>query len=138
MARRMTLRAVHVGGERRRLALSERIVDENLGGYRHVAQSRERLRCAAARAETLKPRTAALHENRHEDEAWDAQLRDLFAPREPDLALGVASDTHAPPGQDDDREAELADVAWLHAWAQSAVRARRRAPAGGNQQTADH
>lgn len=34
---RMTLRAVHVDGDLRRLPLSERIVDENLGSYRHVS-----------------------------------------------------------------------------------------------------
>jgi hypothetical protein len=132
----MTLKAVHVGGERRRLTLSERIVDENLGSYRQVAQSRERLRCAAASVEAHppRPRTTAPHE----DEAWDAQLRDPLAPRERDPALGVAPDTHAPPGQDDDREAELADVAWLREWAHAAVRARRRAPVSGKQQTAEH
>jgi hypothetical protein len=33
---RMTLKAVHGDGERHRLPLSERIVDENLSGYRHI------------------------------------------------------------------------------------------------------
>jgi hypothetical protein len=32
----MTLKAVHGDGERRRLPLSERIVDENLSSYRHI------------------------------------------------------------------------------------------------------
>jgi hypothetical protein len=34
----MTLRAVHATGDRRRWPLSERIVDENLGGYHRVPQ----------------------------------------------------------------------------------------------------
>ena len=48
---RMTLRAVgavHVDGDRRRVPLRERIVDENLGSYRHVPQSREQLRSATS------------------------------------------------------------------------------------------
>ncbi|MGO9899099.1 MAG: hypothetical protein ACLP0J_05290 [Solirubrobacteraceae bacterium] len=47
---RMTLKAVPVDGERRRLPLSERIVDENLGSYHHVPRPRERLRAATADA----------------------------------------------------------------------------------------
>ncbi len=47
---RMTLRTVDVDGDRRRLPLSERIVDENLGRYRHVLQPREQLRSATADA----------------------------------------------------------------------------------------
>jgi hypothetical protein len=46
----MTLKAVPVDGDRRRLPLSERIVDENLGGYHHVPRPRERLRSATADA----------------------------------------------------------------------------------------
>lgn len=41
---RMILKPVHRDGERRRLPLSERIVDENLGRFRHVPQPRERRR----------------------------------------------------------------------------------------------
>jgi len=33
---RMTLKAVHGDGERQRLPLSKRIVDENLSSYRHI------------------------------------------------------------------------------------------------------
>ncbi len=47
---RMTLKAVHVDGDRCRLPLSERIVDENLGSYHHVHQPRKRLRSATADA----------------------------------------------------------------------------------------
>jgi hypothetical protein len=46
----MTLKAVHVDGDRCRLPLSERVVDENLGSYHHVPQPRERLRSATADA----------------------------------------------------------------------------------------
>jgi hypothetical protein len=46
----MTLKAVHVDGDRCRLPLSERIVEENLGSYHHVPQPRERLRSATAEA----------------------------------------------------------------------------------------
>ncbi len=45
---RMTLRVVDVDGDRRRVPLSERIVDENLGSYRHVPRPREQLRSATA------------------------------------------------------------------------------------------
>ncbi len=45
---RMTLKAVPVDGDRCRLPLSERIVDENLGSYHHVPRPRERLRSATA------------------------------------------------------------------------------------------
>ncbi len=55
---RMTLQDVHGDGERRRLPLSERIVDENLGSYRHVPQSREPLRSATADAEVAESRSA--------------------------------------------------------------------------------
>ncbi len=41
---RMALKAVHDDGERRRRPLSERIVDENLGSYRHVPRQRDRRR----------------------------------------------------------------------------------------------
>jgi hypothetical protein len=55
---RMTLKAVHGDGERRRLPLSERIIDENLGSYRHVPQPHERLRSATADPEALESRIA--------------------------------------------------------------------------------
>jgi len=47
---RMTLKAAHVSGDRRRVPLSERILDENLGSYRHVPRPREQLRSATADA----------------------------------------------------------------------------------------
>ncbi len=50
---RMTLKAVHVDGDRCRSPLSERVVDENLGSYHHVPQPRERLRSATADAGSL-------------------------------------------------------------------------------------
>lgn len=39
---RTTLRALHADSERRRWTLSERVVDENLGGYRRVPQQQTR------------------------------------------------------------------------------------------------
>ncbi|MGO9899554.1 MAG: hypothetical protein ACLP0J_07645 [Solirubrobacteraceae bacterium] len=44
---RTTLKGAPVDGERRLWALSERIVDEHLGGYRRVRQSRESPRMMA-------------------------------------------------------------------------------------------
>ncbi len=44
----MILRAVHSDEERRRWALSDRIVDEHLGHYRHVPLSSRRPRSATA------------------------------------------------------------------------------------------
>jgi hypothetical protein len=46
----MTLKAVHVDGDRCRVPLSERIVEENLGSYHHVPQPRERLGSATGDA----------------------------------------------------------------------------------------
>ncbi len=51
---KMTLRAVHADGKRRRWPLSERIVDQNLGSYPHVLQRPERTR--SAKAEVLPSR----------------------------------------------------------------------------------
>ena len=69
---RMTLKAVHGDGERRRLPLSERIVDENLGSYRYVPQPHERLRSATADTAALEPRPAPARD-RHDDDAGHAQ-----------------------------------------------------------------
>ncbi|MGO9753225.1 MAG: hypothetical protein ACLP8S_06450 [Solirubrobacteraceae bacterium] len=69
---RMTLKAVHGDGERRRLPLSERVVDENLGSYRHVPQARGRLRSGTADAEVLESRSAGLAKD-HDDDAGHAQ-----------------------------------------------------------------
>ncbi len=66
---RMILRAVHADGKRRRWPLSERIVDENLGSYRHVLQRRERPRSAKADAAVLASRSADLAEGHHGDDA---------------------------------------------------------------------
>jgi hypothetical protein len=65
----MTLKAVHRDGDQRRLPLSERIVDENLGSYRHVPQSRDRPRSATSDAEVLESRSADLAEDHHDDDA---------------------------------------------------------------------
>jgi hypothetical protein len=62
---RMILRAVHAHDERRRWPLSERIVDENLGRYRHVPQSSQRPRSATADTEALETRSAELDEPQH-------------------------------------------------------------------------
>ncbi len=43
---RMTLKHVHVAGVGRRAPLRERVVDENLGSYRHLRQPREQLTLA--------------------------------------------------------------------------------------------
>jgi hypothetical protein len=53
--------------------LSERIVDQDLGGYRHVPRPRERLRSATAGAEVLASRSADLAKDNHDDHAGDAQ-----------------------------------------------------------------
>ncbi len=71
---RMTLSALHADDERRRLPLSERIVDENLGSYRHVTQPRESKRRAPLYAVSFQVRSADLdHDFRGdnpEDAAW--------------------------------------------------------------------
>ncbi len=103
---RMTLKAVHADGERRRWTLSERIVDENLGSYRHVPQSRERLRRATPYAETPRRRAVVSSEDRHDDRH-----------------NGAHEDRH------EYRPAELADLAWLRAWTDAARHARRGVPA---------
>jgi hypothetical protein len=54
---RTTLKAVPADGERRLRALSERIVDEHLGGYRRVRQLRE-LRMMQARGDIHRVRSA--------------------------------------------------------------------------------
>jgi hypothetical protein len=79
---RMTLKAVHGDGDWRRLPLSERIVDENLGSYRHVPQPRERLRSAAADAEVLQPRSADLAQHHHDDPDGHAHVDDQPVKRE--------------------------------------------------------
>jgi hypothetical protein len=66
----MTLKAVHGDGERRRLPLSERIVDENLGSFRRVPQHRS----AAADAQVLVSRSADRAEERHDDAARRAHV----------------------------------------------------------------
>jgi hypothetical protein len=64
---RMILRAVPAAEERRRWPLSERIVDENLGNYRHVSRQHERFGCATAEAQTARSRSAELADARHAD-----------------------------------------------------------------------
>ncbi len=65
---RMTLKAVHGDGERRRLPLSERIADENLGSFRHVPQRRS----ATADAEVPVSRSVNRAEEHHDDAARHA------------------------------------------------------------------
>jgi hypothetical protein len=117
---RMTLKAVHADGERRRWPLSERIVDENLGSYHHVPHQhhqRERLRLAAANAEVPASRSADLAEHHHDDDAGDAQLDDHQA---------AWRKQHRPNGGDHDEE--LVDAAWLYVWSYAALRASRGVP----------
>jgi hypothetical protein len=104
---RMTLKAVHGDGDgdRRRLPLSERIVDENLGNYRHVPQPRERGRSATADAEVLKPRAAALAKDHHDDAAAAAAGH---APVGDQAARGKRRRPHAA-----EHDEELVDAAWL-------------------------
>jgi hypothetical protein len=110
---RMTLKAVHGDGERRRLPLSERIVDEHLSSYRHVPQPPERLRSATADAEALEPRSADLAEDHEDDHAGHAQVDDRATRR----------NRHRPHG--DERGEELVDAAWLYAWSYADRRASR-------------
>src|SRR5271167_3768493 len=107
---RMTLKAVHGDGERRRRPLSERIVDENLGSYRHVPRQRERRRSATADAEALESRSADLAEDHHDDDAGHARLDDQAARRNRRRPNGAEHDD------------ELVDVAWLYAWSRADMR----------------
>ncbi len=96
---RMTLKAVDGAGDRRRLPLSERIVDENLGSYRHVPQPRERLRSATVDAEVRQSRSADLGDH-HDDDARRAR---------PD----ALRKRHRPHGAEHDEG--LVDADWLYA-----------------------
>lgn len=70
---RMTLRAIHAD-ERRRWPLNERVVDENLGSYRHGTQPRKQRRCGPVLTESLQVRSAHLDDahltQEFEDAAW--------------------------------------------------------------------
>ncbi len=88
----MILRAVNAASERRRWPLSERIVDENLGSYRHVPRQRERLGCATADAEALRSRAAELAEAHHDDHAGHALREDQSARRKRPRANGAGHD----------------------------------------------
>lgn len=101
---KMTLQAVHDDGARRRIPLSERIVDENLGGYRHVPQQRQRPRPATADAGALGSRSTSLAEQHPSDDVGDVPIQDRTARR---TRRGAGSVEH---------DQELADVAWLQAW----------------------
>jgi hypothetical protein len=114
---RMTLKAVHADGERRRWPLSERIVDENLGSYHHVPHQRERLRLASADAHVPESRSADLAEDHHDDDAGHTQLDDHQAARRKQ---------HRPNCGDHDEE--LVDAAWLYVWSYAALRASRGVP----------
>jgi hypothetical protein len=110
---RMTLKAVHGDRERRRLPLSERIVDQNLGSYRHVPQPSERPRSAIADAQALEPRSADLAKDHHDNHAGHAHVDDQDARR----------NRHRPHGSEHDEE--LVDAAWLYAWSYADLRASR-------------
>jgi hypothetical protein len=107
---RMTLKAVHGDGERRRLTLSERIVDQNLGSYRHVPQ---RPRSPTAYAQALEPPSANPAEDHHDNHAGHAHVDDQDARR----------NRHRPHGSEHDEE--LVDAAWLYAWSYADLRASR-------------
>ncbi len=113
---RMTLKAVHGDRERRRLPLSERIVDEHLSNYRHVPQSPEQPRSATADAQALEPRSAGPAEDRHDNHARHAQVDDQAA----------RGHRHRPHGGEHDDE--LVDAAWLYAWYYAELRASRGVP----------
>jgi hypothetical protein len=110
---RMTLRAVHGDGERRRLPLSERIVDENLGSFRRVPQRGS----ATADAEVLASRSADRAEERHDDAARHAHVDDR-------TARGTRRRRHV-----GEHDAELVDAAWLFAWSYADLVAGREVPA---------
>jgi hypothetical protein len=61
------------------LPLSERIVDENLGSFRHVPQPRKRRRSAAADAEVLESRSADFAEAHDNDAVGHDQHRSRSA-----------------------------------------------------------
>ncbi len=107
---RMTLKAVHRDGERRRRPLSERIVDENLGSFRHVPRQRERRRSATPDPEALESRSADLADDHHDDDAGHARLDDQALQR----------NRRRPHGAEHDQE--LADAAWLYAWSNADMR----------------
>jgi hypothetical protein len=100
-------RMILTDGAWRRLPLSKRIVDENLGGYRHVLESCHR-RSSATGAASLAPRSAG-----HAQES-----------RNPD-AGGVKNDAECLDGAE--REEEIVDAAWLLAWSNTVMRPSDRA-----------
>ncbi len=89
---RMILRAVHSAGERRRWPLSERIVDENLGGYRHVTRQHERFGCATADAEAPRSRSPELAGTHHYDDPGHASRGEPSARRKRPRANGADHD----------------------------------------------
>ncbi len=111
---RMTLKAAHGGGERRRLPLSERIVDEHLSSYRHVPQPPQRLRSPTADAEALELRSADPTKDHADNHAGHAQVDDQ----------PTRGNRHCPHG--DVHDGELVDAAWLYAWSYADLRASRR------------
>ncbi len=113
MMPRMTLKAVHRDSERRRLPLSERIIDENLGSFRHVPQRRSATTDAAV--PTLRPADPA--EERHADTARHTRGNDP-------PTRGTRHRPHA-----GEHDTELIDAAWLSAWSYADLHASRRVPA---------
>jgi hypothetical protein len=123
------LKAVRSDGEHRRLKLSERILDENLGGYRHVPQPCERLRRVTGDAKIPESRSVGLDEPHREDAAAQAPLDDRGIRRRQFPTSGRGPDQHrASSRQNDAYEQELMDVAWLYAWSHKALPASPRAP----------
>jgi hypothetical protein len=109
----MTLKAVHGDGERRRLPLSERIVDENLGSFRHVPQRRS----PTADATVPVSRSADRAEEHHDDAARHAHLDDQ-------AARGTRRRSRA-----GEHDAERVDAAWLFAWSYADLVASREGSA---------
>jgi hypothetical protein len=64
---RITVKAVHADGERRRWTLSERIATENLDSEHYTAQLLERVRCATADNEALESPSADLDADPDDD-----------------------------------------------------------------------
>lgn len=118
---RMTLRAAHAAGERRRWPLSERIVDENLGGFHRVPQPRVRLGRPVVEAdhdEASRAARAAKHAARAAEDAARAAE---------DAANGAEHGEQPRDGGEshDGHEQELVDVKWLFAWTDELRRERR-------------
>ncbi len=113
----MTIKAVYGDGERRRLPLSERVLDQNLSSYGQVPGPHERPRSATADTEVCESLSADRAQDHHDDHAGHAHGEDQAARRNRHL-----------PHHGDEHDAELADVAWLYAWSHAGLRSSPRVP----------